>query len=74
VFSEVFLTQVKKSLDNEREEVIDYFLEKIKIIISRIFREALLPTITVEEEFSLSGFAVRLQQNLQKHIAALKII
>ena len=73
MFSEVFLTQVKKSLDNEQEEVIDNFLEKVKIIISRIFREALLPAIPVEEEFSISGFAVRLQQNLQKHITALKL-
>ena len=72
LFTDVFLTEVKKSVGNEQEEIVEKFLEKVTSMISSVFREALLPAIP-GEEFSVSGFAIRLQQNLKKHITTLKL-
>ncbi|MFQ5819911.1 MAG: hypothetical protein ACE5I5_08005 [Candidatus Heimdallarchaeota archaeon] len=73
LYMDTFLMQVKKCLGNDQEIVVEKFLEKIKEMISRVFREALLPAIPAGYEFSMSGFAVRLQQQLQQELKTLEV-
>lgn len=72
LFTDVFLRQIRIRLDND-QTMIEKFLERIKIIISTVFRKSLLPVIPQDEEFSVSGFAIRLQQQLKNQISALKL-
>jgi len=65
--------QVKKCLGDKQEDGVEKFLEKIKTMISCVFREALLPAIPAGTEFSMSGFAVRLQQQLQQKLKTLEV-
>lgn len=73
LYMDTFLMQVKKCLGDDQENVVEKFLEKIKDMISRVFREALLPAIPAGNEFSMSGFAVRLQQQLQQELKTLEV-
>lgn len=60
-FMDTFLMQVKKCLGDVQEKDVEKFLDKVKDMISHVFREALLPAIPAGTEFSMSGFAIRLQ-------------
>jgi len=68
----VFLHQIQDRLDDD-QVMIEKFLERVKIIISTVFRNALLPIIPQDNEFSVSGFAIRLQQQLKNQLNALKL-
>ncbi len=65
--------QVKRCLGDKHEDGFEKFLEKIKTMISYVFMEALLPAIPAGTEFSMSGFVVRLQQQLQQELKTLEV-
>ena len=65
--------QVKKCLGDKQEDGVEKFLDEIKAMISRVFREALQPAIPAGTEFSMSGFAVRLQKQLQQELKTLEV-
>ncbi|MFQ6126022.1 MAG: hypothetical protein ACE5R6_15655 [Candidatus Heimdallarchaeota archaeon] len=69
LYTNVFHTQIKKRFGSE-QKVVEKFLKKVKSGICSVFREALLP---MEEEFSISRFACRLQLKLTKYIETLKL-